>query len=358
MKNTLGSKRVKAWIVAASFAGCLSVGATYLLHERALVREFEQLALIDPSLFETEEASAARVQALEARVARDPEGAIALAELARAYLALGIERRDGALIERAEQKAQASLAIAQFRNVGALEVLARAASHRHDFERAIELSDQLIRIGAPQGYEVMTSALLAQGNVQRAREIAQESLQAEYGLTSLLSLGLVEEARGAYADAEKHYKAVLAAPHLTSRTATLWSRSIVARFFLRRGRLREASIILRHVLAIDDSYPFAVGLQGEISLARSDARAAASQFQRAFQLARDPFYLCRAAEAFKRLGDERSRREHLTAAQAIYSSAATSAHPASGGKLHSAPAQLGTNNKEEGGGPDDPCPAP
>jgi tetratricopeptide (TPR) repeat protein len=258
------------------------------------------------------------VQDLERRVARDPEAAVALGHLARAYLSIGVAQHDSVLIDRAEAKAKSSLEIASYHNVAALEVLARVASYRHEFERSIELARQLIEIGASQGFEILIASLVAQRRLDEARGSASEFYRLQPGFSSFLQMGLTAEASGDLVTAEDNYVAALKADPQSSRTASLWSRSIVARFFLRQGRLDEASILLRKVLQFDPKYPFALGLEGELSLARGHYRVAAERFHRAFLTSRDPTYLYSAALAFRRCGDERSWRESLDAIVALY----------------------------------------
>ena len=277
----------------------------------------ENLGHIDPELSYEPDPST-EVKDLEHRVARDPEASIALAHLARAYLSLGIKHHDLDLINRAEERARSSLEIATFQNKDALEVLARIASHKHEFDRAVALSKQLLEMQGSQGYEILISSLLAQGKIDEARMSASEFSRLEPGFSSFFQMGLTAEASGDPVAAEASYIAALKADPQSSRTASLWTRAIVARFFLRQGRRDEASILIRKILQFDPHYPFAVGLEGELSLALGKYGFAAERFHQAFLTSRDPIYLYNAALAHKRSGDERSWRESLEAIISLY----------------------------------------
>jgi tetratricopeptide (TPR) repeat protein len=319
------ARRRARWLLAILICATALLGAYRLYSRRTSSYGLEPLALerlgsIDPDLAH-EPDPATHVKDLERRVARDPEAALVLAELGRAYFAQGVARHNPALVDLAEERAKSSLAVVSFRNAAALEVLAHVASHKHQFESAITLSRQLIEGGQTQGFEVLISALLAQGQVAEALVSATDFIRVDPGFSSFLNMGLAREATGDMDAAERYYIAAIKADPQTSRTASLWSRSILARFYIRLGRLEEGSIVLRQVLRFDSQYAFGIGLEGELLLALEDYLAAAESFQRAFVISRDPIYLYHAANAYKRGGDSRSWRDSLDAAILLYQKA-------------------------------------
>lgn len=300
-----------------TLVGGVSLGAYRYQLYQANLRELQELTRLDAALY-LEVASEIVAKTLEQRLARDPQGALALAELAQAYLSMGVARGDNTLIEQAEERANASLLIAPFHNTTALETLARVASHRHDFMKAIELSDQLVGAGSIPGYEIRISALLALKRFEQARESAIEFLEVAEDLSSLLQMGLVEEALGDISRADRYYRAAVAADTNSSRVASLWSRAILARFFIRTKRLSEAAVVLESIYAFDPNYAFAIGLQGELGLAQGSPSRSVERFERAFELTRDPLYLVRSAVAQKEAGDNRAWLESLDVAIALY----------------------------------------
>jgi tetratricopeptide (TPR) repeat protein len=131
-------------------------------------------------------------------------------------------------------------------------------------------------------------------------------------------MGLAQESNGALQEAERYYLAALKADQQGSRTASLWSRAILARLYLRGGRYQEATVLLQQLLESDPEYAFGVGLQGELMIAQHRYAEAAASFQRAFIASRDPIYLYQSAQAYKQRGDTRSWREALDATIAVY----------------------------------------
>jgi hypothetical protein len=259
---------------------------------------------------------------LENQLVRDPEAPLSLVELAHVSLSLGISRADGSLIEKAERAANRSLRLAPHANYGAIEVLARVASYRHEFSRSIDLSQELIRANLSTGYEIGVSAFLARGMLREARAYATKFAAGQSSSSASFLMGLVEESSGNQDLAERYFKASLRDPVNATYQDSLWARSILARFYLRRARLSEARVVLRAIRDCDRDYLHGIALDGELALANGDAKAAAASFTKAFERSRDPRYLRQLASAHRSGGDIEAWRSIISSAITLYDTAA------------------------------------
>ncbi len=318
----MSSRFVRAAIVVA-LAGTFCA-VVYLQREgRTRLGDLRTMAPLDQISCASREDLEVVMKDLDNRLLRDPEAPLSLVELARVSLSLGMSRADNALIEKAEQAANRSLRLAPHDNHGAIEVLARVASYRHDFPRAIDLSQELIRANLYVGYEIGISGLLARGKLREARALTTTIGDLELRASTGVLMGLVEESSGNDELAETYFKASLRVPSNATFQDSLWARSILARFYLRRSRLSEASVVLGAIRDCDRDYLYGVVLDGELALANGDATAAAASFGRAFELSRDPRYLRQLASAHRSRGDVQAWRSIISSAITLYDAAAS-----------------------------------
>jgi hypothetical protein len=293
--------RSKSLALAVTGVAIVVVLSSYRVYDRWTdsSSELSELARIDAEAFYNEDDLDRQRTFLEQRLELEPDAPITLASVARVYLELAKRGGDESLLARADSAAKRSLELAAHDNFAAIEILARVASYQHDFTRAVELARQLINQGKYAGYEIATSSLVAIGQLDRAKVIAQEFLDLERNVTSLLQSALVAEARADYKLAEELFKSALAAEQPNSKAATLWSRTIAARFFMRRGRLRDARAILDRVLEVDKDYPLALTVEAEIFLKEGNPLAASTRFERA-ALLRSVQKRCAIAEPLRK----------------------------------------------------------
>ena len=113
----------------------------------------------------------------QAQSGRDAQGAIALRELAAAYLSLQRETGDIADAVRAEDAARRSLKVLSRGNSGAATRLARALLAQHRFPEALAIAT-LIASGDPQGSRLVADIQLELGDYDAARK-ALEAVPAE-----------------------------------------------------------------------------------------------------------------------------------------------------------------------------------
>lgn len=303
----------------------LFTSAVYLqLISRTSLSDLRALCRIEKTVCVPSDNLDLLISDLDQRLKRDPEAPLALVELARVSFSLGVSRADDSLIEKAARAATRSLTLAPHANRGATEILARVASYSHEFERAGELSQELIKDGANAGYQIGVSAFLARGMLRDARSLAMRFRAAEISPASSFAMGLVEENSGNYELAERYFRIAIGDSTETASESPLWTRSILARFYLRRARFKEVAVVLESIRACDPDYLHGVSLTGELSLATGDPSAATSSFTRAFELSRDPRYLRLLAWARRRDGDTNGWRSAITSAISLYETAAVS----------------------------------
>lgn len=305
-------KHRSVYIALFAILACtLAITSFYLSPYCRAINELKKLSAV--SLIQTteEDDTNAQLVALERQAARDPEGSIVRAQLAHLYFTVGRNTNNSSQISKAEELANESLRLMPDDNLLPLEVHARIASHRHNFARAIELSRQLIAAGRASLYETLGAALLAQGDLRLARNVAKSFVQAQPGLGSFILLGLTQEGMGERVQAEQSYKTALLHDFESSLDGALWARCILARFYIRSSRYKEAQIPIDAVLKVKPNHVFATSLEGERLLSMGEPLRAIIQFQRAFDHSRDTHFLYRLAVAYKAATLSREFKESI-----------------------------------------------
>lgn len=318
------SSRYLRVAIFIALAGVVSTAVYLQVASRTSLRDLRALSRIEKTSCVSSDNLDVLMADLDQRLKRDPEAPLTLVELARVSFSLGVSRADDALIEKAESSATRSLTLAPHANRGATEILARVASHGHEFNRAGEISQELISAGSNVGYQIGVSAFLARGMLREARALAVRFRAAEISPASSFAMGMVEENSGNYELAERYFKIAIGDSTETASESPLWTRSILARFYIRRARFKEAAVVLQSIRECDQDYLHGVSLSGELSLATGDQSAASTAFTRAFELSRDPRYLRLLAWARQRAGDSDGWRSAIASAISLYETAALS----------------------------------
>jgi tetratricopeptide (TPR) repeat protein len=109
----------------------------------------------------------------EARVRRDPGGAIGWRQLASAYLAAGRESDSQILAKKAEQAASKSLSIRISRNAGAAVILSEALLEQHRFSDALAACEQSLKIEPENDFaeRTITDIYFEIGRYEEARNM-------------------------------------------------------------------------------------------------------------------------------------------------------------------------------------------
>lgn len=214
----------------------------------------------------------AEIAFLEKRVARDPNGGLDLASLARLYLAQARRTGDAGGFAKAEATARRSLANLTVNNEGAKLVLARLAEARHDFPEAVRLAREVLkaRPGDSDAKGILVTSNLALGRLDEAEGDADEIIDRIPTLGAHALRALVMEARGRDLEALYDYSKAIAVEDVGEVEASAWVRTLLGRFHARRGRPDLAREYYEEALRIVPAYPQTLGLLAEL-----EARAGA-----------------------------------------------------------------------------------
>lgn len=237
------------------------------------------------------------IEQLEVRAATPIASPEDLGELAALYVRRALLDGDVEDYRRAEDMAHRSLALRASPN-GATVVLARVASARHEFHKAIEIAREANRIKPTAGaYDLIASASLALGDLEHASAAAEHAVTLGATPASFLTRALVLQAQGRDVEAAFDFAQAVKVetfgdPEEATRTRALW-----ARFLIRCGELDGAALVIREALRITPGDPLALAQAGELALRRGRFAEARRSFEQAFATSRQVRYLIDLARA-------------------------------------------------------------
>lgn len=205
------------------------------------------------------------------RVQKNPDGFLDRAALAGLYLQKA--RHEPAYFLLAEK--EAALSLQSLPNPEAKLVLAAVAEARHDFERALALTDQVLA-QEPANADAMAqkiTILLALGDLQGAARLADPLLAAAPGSAARNMRAQVLLARGDTAGAEAELRAALADEQPGEARTAARTRALLGRALALQGQ-DSAPAAFQAALEVDPEEPLA--LSGLAAL-REDTDPAAAE---------------------------------------------------------------------------------
>ena len=248
----------------------------------------------------------------EAQTSRDAQGAIALRELAAAYLALQRETGDIADAVRAEDAARRSLKVLPRGNVGAATRLARALLAQHRFPEALAIALKIASVD-PQAARLVADIQLELGEYDAATKalvaVPAESddmnfkaLRARFeqidGKTER-ALELMKEARG-LADERPDMPA----------EAVAWYHTMVGHMLIDSGHLDEGERACRKALEVFPRDYRAMTGMAEAATWRGDHQGAIDWGRKALRVApQNPEALRLVGDAYAASGKAREAEE-------------------------------------------------
>ena len=245
----------------------------------------------------------ATIPELEARAMSTSATPFDLAELADLLVRRAASAGDPSDLARAEELANRSLALLPAPNTAAL-ALARVATARHEFRRAISIaSDHLARSKSVGAYTVLTTSYLALGELPSAAESAEAQVTISPSSGAYLMRALVYQAQGRDPEAAYDFMRAVVVEDFGDLAEAARLRALWGRFLLRRGDTASARLLIGEALRIAPDDPLALGYRAELALRTGDARAARADFERAFVASRNVRYLIDEARAQELAGD-------------------------------------------------------
>jgi tetratricopeptide (TPR) repeat protein len=202
-------------------------------------------------------------------IQQQPASGLERAALAQAYLRMARATGESSWYLLAEQTARASLAQLAVDNNGATIVLAKVAAAKHDFAQSLSLLKQL----PPQveSLALLTTNYLAIGQVNAARQTVDRLTTQMPTLGNLTLKALVEVAQGQDQNALRDFQAAIAAEEPEEAGSSAGVRTLLGRFYYKRGQLQQAEELYRSALQILPKYPPALLNLAELSVRRWQA---------------------------------------------------------------------------------------
>jgi tetratricopeptide (TPR) repeat protein len=186
------------------------------------------------------------------KIQQQPTAGLERAALAQNYLKMARATGESSWYLLAEQMAEESLAQLPVHNYGAVVVLARVATAKHEFKQALALLKQLPP--EAEALSLLTTSHLALGDVTTARKAADTLVQKLPTLGNLTLKALVEVAQGENLAAMQDFKAAIAAEEPEELESSAWVRTLLGRLYYKRGQLQQAAELYQSALEILPRY--------------------------------------------------------------------------------------------------------
>jgi len=214
------------------------------------------------------------------RIRQNPEDGLDRASLAGTYLKKARATGDASWYLLAEQTAQQSLAKLPFHNDGAVLALAQVAQARHDFAEAIRLAQKAS--GKEDALSIMVTAKLATGKVEEASVAADILVNLTPTLGALTLQALVKVAQGKDDAAIQSFQQALAAEEPGETGGSIWTRTLLGRFYFKRGELKKAHALYKESLRVLPQYPPALLNLAELEVRQGNYKAAEGYYSKFF----------------------------------------------------------------------------
>ena len=213
------------------------------------------------------------------RLAVDSKSGLNRAALAGVYLKMARATGEGGWFLLAEQAAQRSIADLPFDNRGALLVLARIAEARHDFPTALRFAKQ-VGFDNEDAIALSVTSNLAMGKVSEANAAAETLVNRLSNLGSLTLRALVREAQGRDAEVLRDYKQAMATEEPGEVGGSARARSLLGRFYTRRGQLTQAKALFLEALRLVPRYPLALIYLADLEVRSGNYREAENYYNK------------------------------------------------------------------------------
>lgn len=213
------------------------------------------------------------------RLAVDSRSGLNRAALAGSYLKMARATGEGGWFLLAEQAAQRSIADLPFDNQGALLVLARIAEARHDFATALRFAKQA-GSDNEDAIALLVTSNLAMGKVNEANAAAEALVNRIPNLGSLTLRALVRESQGRDAEVVQDYRQAMAAEEPGEVAGSARARSLLGRFYARRGQFVQAKALFLESLRLVPRYPLALIYLADLETRQGNYREAEGYYSK------------------------------------------------------------------------------
>lgn len=258
------------------------------------------------------------------RISQNPQAGLDNTALAKAYLKMARATGDANWYLLAEQTAKRALSNLPFNNSGAILALAKIAEARHDFKQAIELSQKVLKEkpGNEDTLSLLVTSNLAIGKVDEASRLSNQLVGQIPSLGTLTLRALVNQAQGKDEAAIRDFKLALATEEPGEAGSSAWVRTLLGRFYYKRGNHKLAGQLYRESLRILPRYPLALISLAELETRLKNYNAAVEYYSQvfispAYQNVFDHVALHGIAVVQKLQGDEAEAQKQWDKAQTL-----------------------------------------
>ena len=213
------------------------------------------------------------------RLAVDSRSGLNRAGLAGVYLKMARVTGEGGWFLLAEQAAKRSIADLPFDNNGALLVLAQIAEARHDFPTALRFAKQ-VGFENEDAIALSVTSHLAMGKVSEANSAAEALVNRIPNLGSLTLRALVREAQGRDAEVLQDFREAMAAEEPGEVAGSARVRSLLGRFYARRGQFVQAKALFLEALRLVPRYPLALIYLADLETRQANYREAQGYYSK------------------------------------------------------------------------------
>lgn len=213
------------------------------------------------------------------RLAVDSRSGLNRAALAGVYLKMARATGEGGWFLLAEQAAQRSIADLPFDNKGALLVLARIAEARHDFPTALRFAKQ-VGFDNEDAIAISVTSHLAMGKVSEASIAAETLVNRIPNLGSLTLRALVRESQGRDAEVLQDFREAMRAEEPGEVAGSARVRSLLGRFYARRGQFVQAKALFLEALRLVPRYPLALIYLADLETRSGNYREAEGNYSK------------------------------------------------------------------------------
>ena len=218
------------------------------------------------------------------RISQDPESGLDRASLANLYLKMARATGDANWYLMAQQTANQSLFHLPFNNNGAIFALARVAEARHEFTEAVNLAHLVLteQPGNENALSILVTSNLAMGKVDQATRAADALVKQIPSLGSLTLRALVNQAKGKDEATIQDFQQAIAAEEPGEAGSSAWARTMLGRFYFKRGNHKLAAQLYREAVGILPRYPLALVNLAELETRLGHYKAAEGYYSQVF----------------------------------------------------------------------------
>jgi len=259
---------------------------------------------------------AASVARLQADLRRVPANHRAWAELGAAYVQQARLSADPGLYGKAEGALAESLRLRPAGNDLALSGQAALAAARHDFARAVELSDAALAVNAYSAgaLAVQVDGLVELGRYEQSRAVLERLLQLRPGVDSFTRASYAFELQG---DVDSAREALERARAVTTVPADLaFAEHYLGELAWNTGAVDEAARRYDAALAADPSYLLSLAGRARVKAVRGDVKGALADYRYAVSRQPQPATLVEFGELLQAQGRTAEAKEQYAVVRA------------------------------------------